>query len=81
MESNIGLLEILGEAIGVREETSDLSEELIILLLKAHAPGLLLSILGQATSEMKPNQRNNKLNLRLTLKTIMEVAKEFHLKV
>jgi hypothetical protein len=30
MELNIGLLEILGEAIGVKEETSDLLEELII---------------------------------------------------
>jgi len=30
MESNIGLLETLGEAIGVKEETLDLLGELII---------------------------------------------------
>ena len=55
MGSNIGLLEILGEAIGVKEEMLDLSEELIILVLNQLALGLLQLIHGLKISEMKLN--------------------------
>jgi hypothetical protein len=41
MELNIGLSEILGEAIGVKVVILDLLEVLIILVLKALALGLL----------------------------------------
>jgi hypothetical protein len=41
MELNIGLSEILGEAIGVKVVILDLLEVLIILVLKAPALGLL----------------------------------------
>jgi hypothetical protein len=41
MELNIGLLEILGEAIGVKVVILDLLGVLIILVLKAHVLGLL----------------------------------------
>jgi hypothetical protein len=47
MVSNIGSSEILGEVIGEREETSDLSEVKTTSILKVIALGLFLLILGQ----------------------------------
>ena len=56
MESNIGLLEILGVAIGVKVETSDSLEVSTILELKAPVHGLILVILGQKIKEITLNQ-------------------------
>ena len=56
MELNIGLLEIHGEAIGVKVVILDLLEVLIILVLKALALGLLQQIHGQKMLEIKLNQ-------------------------
>ncbi len=55
MEPNSGLLETHGEAIGDKEETSDLSEELTTSELKALALGLLQSTLGLKILETKLN--------------------------
>jgi len=55
MELNIGLLEIHGEAIGDKEETSDLLEELITSVLNQLALGLLHLILGLKILEIKLN--------------------------
>lgn len=54
-EINIGLLEILGEVIGVKMEISDSLEVLIILVLKPLAHGLFLEIPGARMKEIKLN--------------------------
>jgi hypothetical protein len=53
---NIGLSETLGELIGVRKETSDSLEELIILVLNPLVLGLLQLILGPRILETKLSQ-------------------------
>ena len=57
MGQNIGSLEILGEAIGEKEETSDLLEVRTILVSSQHAHGLLQLILGLMILETKPSQK------------------------
>lgn len=64
MEPNIGSLETLGEAIGVKEETLDLLEELTTQVLNLLALGPLQLILGPKISEMKPNLILKTLNPR-----------------
>jgi hypothetical protein len=68
MELNIGSLEILGEAIGEKEETSDLLEELITLVLSQLALGLLHLILGQKILETKLNLNTRRLKPKKSLK-------------
>jgi hypothetical protein len=53
MESSIGLLETHGEVIMEKEETSELSEELIISVSNQPARGLLLWTHGLKITEMK----------------------------
>jgi len=61
-ELNIGLSETLGEAIGVKEETSDLLEELITLVSNLPALGLLQLTLGLRILEIKLSPTPKTLN-------------------
>jgi len=54
MEQSIGLLEIHGELIGERRETSDWLEVLIIWVLSLLALGLFLEIHGLRMKEILP---------------------------
>ena len=63
MVSNIGLLEILGEPIGVKKETLESSEVLITLVLNPLAPGLPPLTPGPRMSETKPNLNLKTFNL------------------
>lgn len=69
-ELNFGLLEIHGEAIGVKEVTSESLEELITLVLKVLAHGLYLLILGLMMLETRLNLmlRNYHQSLLLNMK-------------
>lgn len=63
MVSNIGLLEILGEPIGVKKETLESSEVLITLVLNPLALGLPPLTPGPRMSETKPNLNLKTFNL------------------
>ena len=64
MVPNIGLLEILGEVIGVKEEILESLEELTILTFKAIAHGLSQEILGLKTKEIRRKSVQNNQSRR-----------------
>lgn len=77
-EQNTGSSGTHGEAIGVREETSDWSEALITSALRPTAPGAFHLTLGQTMSEMRPNQKLKTWNQSSTFKFLKTSAKDNH---